>query len=77
MPRVALPHSRFRKPRQFFRSAVGASNLAVRPTQLDHELTAVLEVREPDDRVSESVWRFHESSMQPILRNVKYVSALQ
>jgi hypothetical protein len=36
----------------------------------------MLEVREPQNRVSESVWRFHVSSMHSILRNVKYVIAI-
>jgi hypothetical protein len=35
----------------------------------------MFEVREPDYRVSESVWRFHVSSMPEIPWNVKYVIA--
>jgi hypothetical protein len=76
MSGIALPNTCLREPSKFFGPASWASDFAVRPPQFNHELTAMLEVREPQNRVSESVWRFHVSSMHSILRNVKYVIAI-
>lgn len=73
---VALPHASLCQPRNLLGAARRASDLAVRPAQFHHELAAMLKVREPDNRLVESVWRFHESSMRQTARYVKYIIAL-
>jgi hypothetical protein len=77
MPRVAFPYTRPGKPSQLSRTAVRAGDLAVRPAQFNHELSAMLKVREPQNRVSQRIGAFHGSSMHPILWNVKYVITLR
>ena len=74
---VTLPHALFGDPENFLRSATRALHNAIRPAQRDHKIAAMFEVREPDCRVSESVWRFHVSSMPGIAWNVKYVITIR
>ena len=76
MARVALPYALFGEPRDLIGAALRAFHNTIRPAQFHHELVAVLEIREPDNCVSEGVWRFHISSMRQNSRNVKYVIAL-
>jgi hypothetical protein len=76
MLRVALPHASLGKPRNVIRTAARAGYDAIRPAKFNHELAAVLEIGEVQNRVPEGVWRFHESSMQPNERYVKYVIAI-
>jgi len=73
---IALPHTLFRKPCELIRSAARALHDTIGPAQSNHELAAMVEVREPEDCVSESIWRFHVMSMRRKLWNVKYVIAL-
>jgi hypothetical protein len=54
---------------------LGALYNAVRPAQLDHKITAMVEVREPDNRFPQIGWAFHEPSMRQTLRYVKYIIA--
>jgi hypothetical protein len=80
MPRIAFPNALFRKPRELFCAARRARHLAVRPAQFDHELAAVLEIREPDNRVSKVFGErgaFHDSSMRRNSGFVKYVITLR
>src|SRR5579871_1295517 len=76
MLRVALPSATLGQIGNVVGTAVRAFNNAIRPAQFHHELAAVLEVREPDNRVSKSVGslgRFHVSSMHQIAWYVKYI----
>ena len=73
---VALPYPLLCQIGDLLGTAPWAEHLAVRPTQFNHELSAMLEVRKPDDCASESGWAFHGSSMPEIAWNVKYVIAL-
>jgi hypothetical protein len=75
MLRIALPDAGLFKIGDVIGAATRAFDNAIRPTQFDHELSAMLEVREPDHRVSESVWRFHKPSMQQEARYVNYIIA--
>jgi hypothetical protein len=75
MSGIAFPHPLLGKPRQPLRATLRTPHDAIGPPQLHHELAAMLEVREPDNCISEGVWRFHVSSMRQIVRNVKYVIA--
>jgi hypothetical protein len=74
---VALPYARLGKPANLLSAASRALYSAVRPTQLDHKLTAMVEVRKPDNRVPKSGWGyvFHEPSMRQISRYVNYIIA--
>ena len=60
---VALPYALFSNPENLLRLAARALHYAVRPAQLHHELTAMLEVRKPYDGLLESIGHFHVSSM--------------
>jgi hypothetical protein len=71
--RVALPDTLFGEISNLLCSAARTLYNAIRPAQRDHKIAAVFEVREPDYRVPESVWRFHVSSMPENPWNVKYV----
>jgi hypothetical protein len=73
---VALPNPLFGKIGHLLRFAARALHNAIAPPELDHELPAMLELREPDDCVPESAWRFHEPNMPESRWNVKYISAL-
>ena len=72
---IAFPYALFGEPRYRFGAALRTLYDTIRPAQFHHELSAVLEVREPDYRVSQGVWAFHGSSMRLISWNVKYVIA--
>ena len=76
VPDVAFPNARLGKPRNPFGTAFGALHHAVRPAQLDHELAAVLKIREVQDRVSEGSFAVHNSSVAEPEHNVKYIIAL-
>ena len=73
---IAFPYALFGEPRYLLGAALRALHDTIGPSQFHHELSAVIEVREPDDRVSEGVRRFHVSSMRPTSWNVKYIIAL-
>ena len=62
---VTLPDALFGKPGYGLGAALRTLHHAVWPAQLHHELTAMLEIREPDYRVSKGVLAFHDSSMRP------------
>lgn len=72
---VALPNPPLFQPRNVFRSAGRAGYLAVWPAQLRHEATAVLEVGEVQNRIPQSGFAFHASSMRLIPWDVKYIIA--
>lgn len=76
MLRVALPYASLFQVGDVIGAATRAFDNAIRPAQFDHELSAMLEVREPDYRVPESVWRFHVASMQYVARYVNYIIAI-
>ena len=57
---VALPHAGVCEPRYVVGTAMGAFHHSVRPAQLDHELAAMLEVGEIEDRVSEGCFAVHD-----------------
>ena len=76
MTRIALPDPLFCKVRDLRGVAVRTLQNAVRPAKFDHKLAAMLKIREPDDRVPESVgslWCFHALSMPEQSWNVKYI----
>jgi hypothetical protein len=73
---VALPHASLFQVGNVIGAATRAFDNAILPTQFDHELTAMFKVREPNHRVSESVWRFHVVSMQKKSRYVNYIIAM-
>lgn len=75
MVRIALPHTSLRKPRYVCRSAHRALNSAIRPAEFGHEPTAVLEIREVQNRILQGGFAFHASSMRLIHWDVKYISA--
>src|ERR1051325_9198130 len=60
---VALPHALLRDVKNLVRSTPGTLHRAIGPAQFNHELAAMLEVSEPEDRVSECVGAFHTSSI--------------
>jgi hypothetical protein len=72
---VALPYPSLCQPRHVIGPALGTDDLTVWPAKFGHELPAVLKIREPQNRLMESVWRFHESSMLQEPRYVKYIIA--
>jgi hypothetical protein len=73
--RVTLPNALLGEIGKFLRSATRALYDAIRPAQRSHEIAAMLEVGEPENRISQSVWRFHGSSMPWKPWNVKYIIA--
>jgi hypothetical protein len=75
MSGIAFPYPLFGKPAQPLGATLRTLHDAIRPPQFHHELAAMLEVREPDNRISEGVWRFHVSSMRQTEWNVKYIIA--
>lgn len=74
---VAFPHTRLCQPCHVVRSTLRALNNAIRPAEFGHELPAVLEIREPDNRLVERVWRFHKTSMKQERRYGKYITTEQ
>jgi hypothetical protein len=74
---VALPYTSLDKPRNPFGTAPRAFHDAIRPSKFNHELAAMLEIREVDDCVSEGVggFAFHDQSMLFLLGYVKYIIA--
>jgi hypothetical protein len=73
---VAFPYACFCQPRHVVRSTLLAFHYAIGPAEFHHELPAVLEIREPQNRLVDSVWRFHEPSMKQNSWYVKYIIAL-
>jgi hypothetical protein len=73
--RIALPDAILSEVTDVVRPALRALHDAISPPQRNHKLAAMLEVRKPDNRISEGVWRFHVLSMRWISWNVKYVIA--
>ena len=62
---VALPDAGVFQPSNLLSAAARADDRTSEPAQFDHELLAVLELREVDDRVSQSFGcAFHESVMR-------------
>jgi len=57
---VALPYAGLRQPRYTLGTAMRAFHHAVRPAQLDHELAAMLEIGEVQNRVPEGCFAVHD-----------------
>ena len=75
VPHVAFPNARLGKPSNPLGAALGTFHDAIRPAQLHHELAAVLEIGEVQNRVSECDFAVHDSSLAQKLRYVKYIIA--
>ena len=73
MSRVAFPDSLLLKPGDLFSAARRTRDLAVRPAEFNHKLTAILELREVQKCVPESSVFAHQSNMSGSLRKVKYI----
>jgi hypothetical protein len=73
---VALPNFWFSKVRNFFGTTPGAFDLATRPTQFHHELSAMLEVGKVQNCVSKRCLSVHDPSMRLKTWYVKYIIAL-
>jgi len=73
--RVALPHATLCKVCDLFGSARRTLHLPVRPAEINHELSAMLEIREVDYRVSEGGVVAHKPSMRLKSWDVNYIIA--
>lgn len=71
--RVALPDPPLFKVSDFLSAARRALHDAIRPAELDHELTAILELREVQNCVPKSSVCAHEFSVRSIAWDVKYI----
>src|ERR1700733_11339381 len=60
---IALPYALPFEISNLFCATSRAGYFSIWPTQLDHKLAAMLEIREPNDCSSESLRRFHDSNI--------------
>jgi len=76
MSRVALPHAGLHEESDLLRSATWASDLAIGPAKLYHQLAAVIEILEVDDGLLECLYAFHAMNIACLARYVKYIITL-
>ena len=73
MLRVAFPNTRLGQIRYLLRSAARTLHDAIRPSQVDHDCFAILEIIKVDDRFLKCVNVFHEAIIYFLAWYVKYI----